>query len=862
MQTIFTNNRSQVIALIFLAVLVPFAGFALGFLRIAGANEKLAESTQSFVSSNMTFPVSLSYPDGWYIDERGASERTPFAVVLSDTDISNYHGGPLHGYPDTFVNVVYYKTGASESEYATQDLQAKRVSELKSNDLVVTSGITKTYESKFKEGTYISSYRRSGEYLVIIEAYTNEDDRLSELREVYSGVVETIQFEPSIIKRITNLLLHPLTAHATGPLTLPFLEDDYSINAYFDLDDRADWVYDYAHQTPWQESVEGWELGKAYDGHKGTDYNMAVGDKVAAALGGTVSSTTDNQSNTYPGGPVTPGNQVRIDHSDDYETRYYHLETGGLQVGAGSTTARGDHIADSGNTGFSSGPHLHFGVYVEGVAEDPYEESLWMADPPTLAPVEVSSTVTSNTTWFYPGVYVVDGTVTINSGVTLTVESGAIVKFKTSSSKLVVNGTLDVNGTLANPAQFTSYHDDDRGGDTNDNGTSTTAAAGDWRSIEVNSGGTATLDHAIFRYGGNSSGSQANIYNNGGVLVMTDATSTDAANYALLMTAGTTTCTRCEMSYSWNTVYYSNGTLTITDSYIHDNGYFGILAGGPGALTVTDTTFANHDLFGAGLVTYRQGLTFVHSGNTSLNTGGTYASNYHGFFTLGNVLGDVTWYADGLPYIVYPYPYSETALGTRVPHGSSLTIEPGVIVKFASSTGYLSASGTVQAIGTSNDPIYFTSIKDDTVGGDTNDDGAATTPGKGNWLGLVFGPYGAGATGTLAYTVTRYAGGSDPWTGAYPAVGNRSSVLSIASSTIADSAYTGVVHWTTDGSTTVTTSNIQNIDSWGMYSFESGTSSAEQNYWNHSTGPWPSGSGEPVGGTVDYTPFSTSVITW
>ncbi len=98
-----------------------------------------------------------------------------------------------------------------------------------------------------------------------------------------------------------------------------------------------------------------------------------------------------------------------------------------------------------------------------------------------------------------------------------------------------------------------------------------------------------------------------------------------------------------------------------------------------------------------------------------------------------------------------------------------LIIEPGTIIKMAAGSSIISY-GDITAIGNAANPIVFTSLKDDSVGGDTNNDNDATAPALGDWGYFLI--QGDGAHITMDYAEIHYGGGNNKRTTSFISVSN------------------------------------------------------------------------------------------
>ena len=99
---------------------------------------------------------------------------------------------------------------------------------------------------------------------------------------------------------------------------------------------------------------------RRYQRHEGIDFRASTGTRVYASRAGRV---------TFAARKGGYGKFVVIEHGDDFTTGYGHLSR--IRVRVGQTVEKGKVIGLSGNTGISTGPHLHFEIRYKGRSENP-----------------------------------------------------------------------------------------------------------------------------------------------------------------------------------------------------------------------------------------------------------------------------------------------------------------------------------------------------------------------------------------------------------------------------------------------------------------------------------------------------------
>ncbi len=115
-------------------------------------------------------------------------------------------------------------------------------------------------------------------------------------------------------------------------------------------------------------------IHKNWRTHAGVDFAAPTGTPVKASSDGVVEFV--GTQNGY-------GNIVVLRHSNRYATAYAHLSRFATGLKKGMSVSQGDLIAFVGSTGWATGPHLHYEVRVNNVAQDPMKIALPTADPLT-----------------------------------------------------------------------------------------------------------------------------------------------------------------------------------------------------------------------------------------------------------------------------------------------------------------------------------------------------------------------------------------------------------------------------------------------------------------------------------------------
>jgi murein DD-endopeptidase MepM/ murein hydrolase activator NlpD len=265
-------------------------------------------------------------------------------------------------------SIAFYKTNKSKkrSKFLDEKINYKKM--LKASTSVIYTKVTKSTYNPSKKGGKSRSVdlfvKKSSKYITIFARNKNPYSITINVKGKYknlghSDVAHTFSLKPDSTKEYIKLYKRK------GSYSYGF---SYSwIKGSMDAkhDDSYEYRLPYARGT--SKVVSQGYNGKST--HKGAsryaiDFIMDIGTKVYAARGGRVIDIKEDSNKVgYSEAFAKYGNFVTIEHDDATFATYYHLKKFGAYVKVGDKVNRGDLIGYSGNTGYSSGPHLHFQVY-------------------------------------------------------------------------------------------------------------------------------------------------------------------------------------------------------------------------------------------------------------------------------------------------------------------------------------------------------------------------------------------------------------------------------------------------------------------------------------------------------------------
>lgn len=308
--------------------------------------------------------------------------------------------------------------------------------------------------------------------------------------------------------------------------------------------------------------------------------------------------------------------------------------------------------------------------------------------------------------------YYIAASIHINNDITVNVDPGVVFKVQSNQAAFQVNGsgTLNINGETGNKVIFTSARDDLTVGDIMND--VTTGVIGDGSTLISSTSNTSSINvsHAEFKFFGFN-----NSYN----------------NWAAIQIASTNS--------SISDVHFNNGVSAVSISNTTSD-----------IITPTLTNISFTDVIGSPIYKDYKTSPLLFGTFTFTNS-----KRYIG------VVGNIDQTSATLPLINWPNTDTQVQYlqlsGTSISNSRTLTIEPGVVLKFYSNNNITISNGAnFSALGESNNKIYFTSYLDDSVGGDIWNDGL--TSGTISTVSYITSGLNATSTMEIAHAVVKYGG--------------------------------------------------------------------------------------------------------
>ncbi|MEW5800945.1 MAG: right-handed parallel beta-helix repeat-containing protein [bacterium] len=299
---------------------------------------------------------------------------------------------------------------------------------------------------------------------------------------------------------------------------------------------------------------------------------------------------------------------------------------------------------------------------------------------------------------------------TVAENASLTIEPGAVIKGENQASRLVVNGTLVARGTERDMIVFTSFRDNACGrdtnpdrayegenlarayeGETNDAGSSSLPAAGDWDGIffyDTSNDSACVLDHCLIRYAGyGSQGCGISLISASPAI--SHCTISHNRAYGLRLQDASSRISNCTIADNAHSGILNEGNSypAITGCNIHHNSAYGIYSWGTATPLIDRNTFADNGSYAISMSC--TGSISISDNTVNGNGGGIYLS---GAVTVDTHLAN----NPDCPYVLNDLTIAD---------GVTLTIEPGIAIKGGHQCSQMVINGASMTTGTLSSPI-------------------------------------------------------------------------------------------------------------------------------------------------------------
>jgi parallel beta-helix repeat protein len=384
--------------------------------------------------------------------------------------------------------------------------------------------------------------------------------------------------------------------------------------------------------------------------------------------------------------------------------------------------------------------------------------------------INVSGAIAANTTWTSANSpYVVTSSITVNAGVTLTIQSGVTVQFNDGFGMTIL-GNLNATSTVftsSSAAPTPGKWGIINIGNANNTGavtlTSCQVSYAQYINVVKGSITTNATDFSNFQYYGITMNGLAN---NTSSANLTGGSFTNCGNCILINQYGSVTTNGTNMSNSTTGVYFyqtNTSSSSFTGGIISGMSTTGIYSNNPTSQSFSNVTINGNCARGLYLnngniamtgctitscvtpIEYQSPSTLVLNGIANNFSGNT---NKYVFMNHGSLSSSMT-----LPSINIPYYFPTTYY---IYTGGRLQLSDDNILKFASA-GIVVANGKLLANASIGKQIYFTSFHDDNLGGDANGNGSGTAPSMNQWSGINFQDASIDTANILRRVTIKYA---------------------------------------------------------------------------------------------------------